>query len=460
MSSAVRATAPIPPAPPRGRAARAPPAARAPAAAAARRRAGRRGVAVVRRCVNPFDKAVQEIALPLRHEDIIRQQAAEKGLDPALIAAVIYTESRFRDQTSHAGATGLMQLMPVDRATTSPASPAAPASPARTSRRRRSTSPTAPGTCATCSTSYDGNDGARARRLQRGRGQGRRVVAGRPGARRALRRGAAHPVRRDARLRAARARRPARSTARTTRASSGSTRAPAVTGRSRRAGIGCADRAAAGGAGSCAGWAAQRAEDAARALREARPGVAGRDRARRLRRSRTRRSAAWPGRAAPLDILVVNHAHSSDRGLGELDAAEIDRALAVNVRAALLLVQAFHARHDGRPGGRVILMTSGQHRGADARRAALHRRQGRAAPAHAQPRRRLRAASGSRSTASTPAPPTPAGPAPDVHAEVLARGAVRPLGRARRRRAADRVPVLAGGRWVTGQVITSSGGGP
>src|ERR1700709_1158030 len=54
------------------------------------------------------DKAVKEIALPLRHGDIIRQQAAAKGLDPALIAGVIYTESRFRDQTSHAGAKGLM----------------------------------------------------------------------------------------------------------------------------------------------------------------------------------------------------------------------------------------------------------------------------------------------------------------------------------------------------------------
>ena len=58
------------------------------------------------------DKAVQEISLPLRHEDIIRQQAADKSLDPALIAGVIYVESRFRDQTSHAGAKGLMQLMP------------------------------------------------------------------------------------------------------------------------------------------------------------------------------------------------------------------------------------------------------------------------------------------------------------------------------------------------------------
>src|ERR1044072_8050882 len=63
--------------------------------------------------VRPFaDKAVQEISLPLRHEDIIRQQAAQKGLDPSLIAGVIYVESRFRDQTSHAGAKGLMQILP------------------------------------------------------------------------------------------------------------------------------------------------------------------------------------------------------------------------------------------------------------------------------------------------------------------------------------------------------------
>jgi soluble lytic murein transglycosylase len=63
--------------------------------------------------MRPFaDKAVQEIALPLRHEDIIRQQAAAKGLDPSLIAGVIYVESRFRDQTSRAGAKGLMQLLP------------------------------------------------------------------------------------------------------------------------------------------------------------------------------------------------------------------------------------------------------------------------------------------------------------------------------------------------------------
>jgi soluble lytic murein transglycosylase len=57
-------------------------------------------------------RAIRELTLPLQHEDIIRQQASEKQLNPAMIAAVIYAESRFRDQESHAGALGLMQITP------------------------------------------------------------------------------------------------------------------------------------------------------------------------------------------------------------------------------------------------------------------------------------------------------------------------------------------------------------
>jgi soluble lytic murein transglycosylase len=62
--------------------------------------------------VGKVDDAIQELTLPLRHEDIIRQQAAEKDIDASLVAAVIYAESRFRDQTSDAGARGLMQITP------------------------------------------------------------------------------------------------------------------------------------------------------------------------------------------------------------------------------------------------------------------------------------------------------------------------------------------------------------
>jgi soluble lytic murein transglycosylase len=58
------------------------------------------------------DRAIQELTLPLRHEDIIRQQSREKGVDAALIAAVIYSESKFSDTTSSAGARGLMQITP------------------------------------------------------------------------------------------------------------------------------------------------------------------------------------------------------------------------------------------------------------------------------------------------------------------------------------------------------------
>ena len=40
--------------------------------------------------IGPLGEAVREITLPLRHEDIIRQQAEDKEVDAALIAAVIY----------------------------------------------------------------------------------------------------------------------------------------------------------------------------------------------------------------------------------------------------------------------------------------------------------------------------------------------------------------------------------
>jgi 3-oxoacyl-[acyl-carrier protein] reductase len=63
-----------------------------------------------------------------------------------------------------------------------------------------------------------------------------------------------------------------------------------------------------------------------------------------------------------LDILVVNHARSGHGRLEELTATEVDAFLHENVRAPLLLVREFAARHvDSREGGRVVLMTSGQH---------------------------------------------------------------------------------------------------
>jgi soluble lytic murein transglycosylase len=50
--------------------------------------------------------------LPLTDASVIREQATEKHLDPALIAAVIYAETKFEPRTSAKGALGLMQLEP------------------------------------------------------------------------------------------------------------------------------------------------------------------------------------------------------------------------------------------------------------------------------------------------------------------------------------------------------------
>lgn len=72
-----------------------------------------------------LDDKFEELTLPLRHEDIIRKEADDEDVahvlggdielppaDPALIAAVIFEESRFVDQTSSQGARGLMQITP------------------------------------------------------------------------------------------------------------------------------------------------------------------------------------------------------------------------------------------------------------------------------------------------------------------------------------------------------------
>ncbi len=59
-----------------------------------------------------FRKTINEFTLPLEYQDVIRTQAADKHLDPALVAAVIYAETKFDPRPSSAGAEGLMQILP------------------------------------------------------------------------------------------------------------------------------------------------------------------------------------------------------------------------------------------------------------------------------------------------------------------------------------------------------------
>ena len=169
--------------------------------------------------------------------------------------------------------------------------------------------------------------------------------------------------------------------------------------------------------------------------------------------------AAAADQLGHLDVLVVNHARSVRQGLGELTAEEIDTSLAINVRASLLLVQAFHARHDGRLGGRIVLMTSGQHRGPMpgelpyiAGKGALHQ----------LTRSLAEAAAPKRITVNTVDPgATDTGWADEATYQWILEQ--EPFGRwGNPADAARLISFLCSedAGWITGQVITSAGGGP
>jgi 3-oxoacyl-[acyl-carrier protein] reductase len=61
-----------------------------------------------------------------------------------------------------------------------------------------------------------------------------------------------------------------------------------------------------------------------------------------------------------VDILINNAAYYQAASLETLDATLLDQHYAVNVRGALLLCGAFARQHDGRAGGRIVNLTSGQ----------------------------------------------------------------------------------------------------
>ncbi|WP_432563648.1 SDR family oxidoreductase [Kineococcus sp. SYSU DK003] len=159
-----------------------------------------------------------------------------------------------------------------------------------------------------------------------------------------------------------------------------------------------------------------------------------------------------------VDALVANHARSSLQDLEQLTAAELDLSFAVNTRASLLLVQAFAAQHDDdRPGGRVLLFTSGQYHGAMpaelpyiASKAALHELT-RSLAVHLMPRR---------ITVNCINP----GPNDTGYADDAGRAAVAAANPGARWGAPADTARLAGwllsdeADWVTGQTIASDGG--
>ncbi len=161
-----------------------------------------------------------------------------------------------------------------------------------------------------------------------------------------------------------------------------------------------------------------------------------------------------------VDILVANHAYSTSGTLDLLTAEEIDAHLHVNVRGTLLLVKEWADRHDDRrAGGRVVMMTSGQHRGPMpdelayvASKGAIHQLT-LSLSAGLAPRR---------ITVNTVDPgATDTGYADaELHQRVLD---LEPMGRWGQPEDAARLIAWLctdDADWITGQVIASTGGGP
>src|SRR5690606_22474077 len=60
-----------------------------------------------------WDRQLLRVVFPFPHRELVRREAEEWGVDPIMLAALIRQESAFKtDIVSHAGAIGLMQVMP------------------------------------------------------------------------------------------------------------------------------------------------------------------------------------------------------------------------------------------------------------------------------------------------------------------------------------------------------------
>jgi 3-oxoacyl-[acyl-carrier protein] reductase len=245
-----------------------------------------------------------------------------------------------------------------------------------------------------------------------------------------------------------------------------------VTGVSRRAGIGAAlaTRLAADGASLVlTGWAAADAEQPWKADSGGLESIAAEVTAAGAPVQAIAADLADPAtparlvataleRFGRLDAVVANHARSGMQTLEDLTATEIDLTLAVNTRATLLLVKEYAgAYQSGRPGGRVVLFTSGQYHGGMpaelpyvASKGALHQLTASLA-VHLMPR-------GITVNCVDPGPNDTGYAGADLRGAVAARN---PGGRWGTPADAARLVawmVSDEAEWVTGQVIASDGG--
>lgn len=158
-----------------------------------------------------------------------------------------------------------------------------------------------------------------------------------------------------------------------------------------------------------------------------------------------------------VDILVNNAACDTGADVYALSAPLIDTHYAVNVRAALLLCAEFAKRHDGRPGGRIINISSGQGAAPMPDNLPYAATKG-AVEAFTLSMSASLAGKGITVNAIDPGPTDSGWLSDELRSELL-RGA--PFGRiGTPEDAAELVLHLASaeGRWITGQVIRSRGG--
>jgi len=159
-----------------------------------------------------------------------------------------------------------------------------------------------------------------------------------------------------------------------------------------------------------------------------------------------------------IDALVVNHARDSDQTLATVTAEELDRAWAVNARAAVLLAQAFAAAHlENRQNGRIVLFTSGQHLGpmSDELPYAISK-----GAVHQMTRSLADSLAGRGITvnAINPGPVDTGWPSPELRAELERRFPAGRLGRPEDIAGVVSWLLSSDSAWVTGQVIDAEGG--
>lgn len=163
-------------------------------------------------------------------------------------------------------------------------------------------------------------------------------------------------------------------------------------------------------------------------------------------------------RFGAVDIVVANHARSSRQALAALTVDELDRSWAVNTRASVLLAKSLaEHREPERPGGRIVLFTSGQHLGPmpdelpyAITKGAIHQMTASLADSLID--------RGVTVNCVNPGPVDTGYARGAVHAEVAARF---PAGRWGRPDDVARLVswlVSDEGRWITGQIINSEGG--